>query len=394
MVTLPAGRAARLRAAANRFVRALLGPAYGPVAATLRPIVTTLRLLRATVAKAWQDRILGLSAEAAFWQLLSVPPLMLAVLGVLGYAGRWTGTDLIDRTEAHALRLTARLVSPSVQHEVVTPIVSELLRHGRGGVATVSIVLALWAGSSSTATFVNTVSIAYGQRELRGAVRSRLLALWLYICTLATATVAVPLVILGPDFLVARLPDGWHSAAEAIIRLAYWPLTAAIVFVALSAFFHYATPTRLRWRRALPGAALALLLFVGLSWVLRLYIGHIGNQILVFATLAAPIVALLYFYVLAFAVLLGAELNGTLEQLYPAGSRPRHLHRIARAGRRLAAAVRGERPPKVDDRTELEHDADARKDEAEAEDSPRPVGRVAEPAPVGAYLSPPLGSDS
>jgi uncharacterized BrkB/YihY/UPF0761 family membrane protein len=118
------------------------------------------RFARSTVSKAWQDRILGLSAEAAFWQLLSVPPLMLAVLGVLGYAARWTGTDLVDRTEAHALRVTAGLVSPSVQHDVVTPIVGELLRHGRGGVATISIVLALWAGSSSTATFVNTVSIA------------------------------------------------------------------------------------------------------------------------------------------------------------------------------------------------------------------------------------------
>ncbi|MFI5956908.1 YihY/virulence factor BrkB family protein [Cryptosporangium sp. NPDC051539] len=400
MVTLPAGRAARLRAVASRVAHRVLGPAFGPVAATLRPVVTTLRLARATLAKAWGDRILGLSAEAAFWQLLSVPPLMLAVLGVLGYAGRWTGTDLINRTEAHALRLTARLVSPSVQQDVVTPIVGELLRHGRGGVATISIVLALWAGSSSTATFVNTVSIAYGQRELRGAVKSRLLALWLYVCTLATATVAVPLVILGPDFLVARLPDGWHSAAESTIRLAYWPLTAAIVFAALSAFFHYATPTRLRWRRALPGAALSLLLFVGLSWVLRLYIGRVGGQILLFATLAAPIVALLYFYVLAFAVLLGAELNGTLEQLYPAGSRPRHLHRLARAGRKLAGAVRGERPPDeselMDDRTELEHEADDRADhEKPSSTADGPLGMVAEPAPVGlAYLSPPLGRDS
>lgn len=316
MLTLPAGRVARVRGA-------------------------VWRVVRSTLSKAWGDRILGLSAEAAFWQLLSVPPLFLAILGVLGYAGRWTGTDLVNRTEAHALRVTARLVSSPVQHDLVTPIVGELLRHGRGDVATVALVLSLWAGSSSTATFVNTVSIAYGQRDLRGAVASRLLALWLYIATLATAVVAVPLAVLGPDFVVELLPDGWHSAAEATIRVAYWPLTAGLVFLALSAFFHYAPPVRLRWRRALPGAALSLVLFVGLAWVLRQYIGRVAGEMLLFSTLAAPIVALLYFYVLAFAVLLGAELNGTLEELYPAGRRPRHLRGVARIGRRLTAAIRG-----------------------------------------------------
>ena len=296
------------------------------------------------LAKAWHDRILGLSAEAAFWQLLSVPPLMLAVLGVLGYAGRWTGTDLVDRVESHALRLTARLVSPAVQHEVVMPIVTELLRHGRGGVATISTVAALWAGSSATATFVNTVSIAYGQRDLRGAVASRLLALWLYVCTMVTAIVAAPLLILGPNFVVSRLPDGWHQAAETAVQFAYWPLTAAIIFCALSAFYHYAPPLRLTWQRAFPGAVLALVLFLLLSWGLRFYIGRVNAQLLIFSTLAAPVVALLYFYVLAFAVLLGAELNGTLETLYPAGRRPLHRHRIARLWRRMARAMRGSTP--------------------------------------------------
>ena len=341
MVTLPLWRAARPRAVASSELPAEPRPAGGVLRRTGSGLRAVWVVIRSMMVKAWQDRILGLSAEAAFWQLTSVPPLMLAVLGVLGYAGRWTGTDLVDRVESHALRLTARLVSGTVQQEVVTPIVTELLRHGRGGIATISVVAGLWAGSSATATFVNTVTIAYGQRDLRGAVASRLLALWFYVCTLATAVVAAPLLILGPNFVVSRLPEGWHEVAETGVQLAYWPLTAAIVFGALSAFYHYAPPLRLTWRRALPGAVLALLLFLLLSWGLRFYIGRVNDQMLIFSTLAAPVVALLYFYVLAFAVLLGAELNGTLENLYPAGRRPLHRHRLARLGRRVTRAVRG-----------------------------------------------------
>jgi membrane protein len=100
------------------------------------------------------------------------------------------------------------------------------------------------------------------------------------------------------------------------------------MFAALSTFFHLATPIRLRWRRAAPGAALALAVFLLLAYALQLYIAAVAERLLVFSTLAAPILALLYFYVLAFAVLLGAELNATLELRWPRGAKPRPLHTL------------------------------------------------------------------
>src|SRR5689334_906708 len=57
------------------------------------PIRVPLQVLGHTIAKAWHDRILGLSAEAAFWQVLSVPPLLIGLLGSLGYLGNFIGKD-------------------------------------------------------------------------------------------------------------------------------------------------------------------------------------------------------------------------------------------------------------------------------------------------------------
>ncbi len=287
-------------------------------------------VIGATLSKAWQDRILGLSAEAAFWQLLSLPPLLLGTLGLLGYVGDWVGPDLMTRVEAHLLRIAGEVLQPALVDQVVAPVLSELLSHGRGGVATISFILALWAGSSATATFVNTITIAYGQRDLRGAIRSRFLALWLYLLALAVGSVALPLLVLGPSALVDALPQRWHSAASVAVHVSYWPVMAVIVFVALSAFYHLSTPLRLRWRRAVPGAALALALFLLLSYALQVYIAAVASRLLVFSTLAAPILALFYFYVLALAVLLGAELNATLEQRWPRGSKPRPIETIRR----------------------------------------------------------------
>ncbi|MDQ1659446.1 MAG: rane protein [Cryptosporangiaceae bacterium] len=282
----------------------------------------------ATARQAWNDRILGLSAEAAFWQLLSLPPLLLGVLGLLGYAGGWAGHAMTSRIENHLLHLAGQALQPAMVDEVVRPMLGEVLQHGRGGVATASFVLALWAGSSATSTFVNTTTIAYGQRDLRGALRSRLFALWIYVCVLTVSMVAGPLLILGPGALVRAVPPRWQDEASGVVHAVYWPVMAVILFAALSAFYHVVTPVRLRWRRAVPGAALALVLFLLLCYLLQLYIAAVADRLLVFSTLAAPILALLYFFVFALTVLLGAELNATLERRWPRGPKARPLEAI------------------------------------------------------------------
>jgi membrane protein len=307
-------------------------------------LTAAAQLTRRTLASAWRNRILGLSAEAAFWSVLSLPPILLALLAMLGYAGPWLGSDTLHALESQLVAVAQEFVSPAVVEDVVRPVVGQLLSDGRVDVATVSLVLALWAGSSATATFVNTITIAYGQRELRGAVASRLVALALYGCVLLVGAVAAPLLLIGPSALAAALPADWRHDGAVAIRLVYWPVTALVVFLALAAFYHYATPVRLRWRRAMPGAALAVLLFLFFSWALRLYVGAVFSRLLLFSTLAAPVLTLLYFYAIALAVLFGAELNAALEDRWPTGAHRSRLLGAWRVATRLPHGVRRVRP--------------------------------------------------
>jgi membrane protein len=301
---------------------------WGVARSAWRAIRVAGALARATFAKAWQDRILGLSAEAAFWQLLSLPPLLLAGLGALGYMGPLFGTDVVERVQRWVLLLAADVAAPGVVDTAVRPVVEEVLSRGRPDVVSLGFLLGLWAGSSATATFVNTITIAYGQRELRGAVRSRLLALGVYLGFVTVGAALLPLLVLGPDLLLHALPDTWQQPAGVAVKILYWPVTGLLTLAALATLYHVVTPVRLRWRRAFPGAVLALVLFGLLSFGLRLYVETVASRLLVFSALAAPILALLYFYVLAFAVLLGAELNAALEQRWPRGSRPGTLERL------------------------------------------------------------------
>ncbi len=278
----------------------------------------TPRLLRQAVVKGWNDRLLGLSAEAAFWQLLSLPSLLLALLASLGYVAGLFGHDTVQRVEAQLERTFSRAFTPEVVSQVLSPTLHEILTSGRADVISIGFVIALWAGSSATATFVNTITIAYGMRDLRGAVRSRLLALALFLGTMLVGVVLLPMLVLGPTLLTDLFPRRLRPTAGDVISGSYYPVVVVVVLLGLTTLYHLAPPRRMPWRRGVPGALLALVVFLGGSIALRSYLRFILDRNHAYGTLASPIAALLFFFVLALGVLLGAEFNAVIQAYRPA----------------------------------------------------------------------------
>jgi len=291
-------------------------------------------LLRRTVAQAWRDRVLGLSAEAAFWQMLSLPSLFLALVATLGYVSRWLGTGTVDRTEQQIESTLSRAFSQQVTEQVVHPMLHEVLHGGRADIISIGFVLAIWAGSSATATFVNTITIAYGMRDLRGAVRSRFLALWLFLGSVLFGVIVLPMMVLGPNLLKRSFPERWRPTVSSLVNTGYYPVLVLLLLLGLATLYHLAPPRRLPWRRGIPGAVLAIAVFLTGSVALRSYIRFILDHNHAYGTLAAPIAALLYFFILALGVLLGAEFNAAIEHMSPTPVKPpRVLH--PRGWRRL-----------------------------------------------------------
>jgi membrane protein len=101
-----------------------------------------------------------------------------------------------------------------------------------------------------------------------------------------------------------------------------------LLLAGLTTLYHLAPPRRLPWRRGTPGATLAILVFLGGSAGLRTYITFIvAHNHAAYGTIAAPIAALLFFFVLALGVLLGAEFNAAIEQNSPSKpKKPRILN--------------------------------------------------------------------
>ncbi len=315
-------------------------PTTGRLAGWPAALRVPLVVLGKALAKAWQDRILGLSAEAAFWQILSVPPLLIGLLGSLGYLGDLIGGDAVRQIEDRLLDASAQVLTPDVVDSLVRPTLADILGSGRLDVVSLGFVLSLWAGSSATATFMNTIVIAYDQRDVRGPIRTRLKALWLFIVGMVMAVLTLPLLVLGRGVLVGMLPRDWQHTATLLVNAVYWPVVIVGLLLALTSFYHVVLPNRLPWRRHLPGTLLAVGFFLVAASLLRAYVADILITALPYGALAAPIGALLFCFFFGMAVLLGAELNATIQARWPAPLRRHERRRRERRAAKLESEAR------------------------------------------------------
>jgi membrane protein len=274
-------------------------------------------LFWSTLKRAWRDRILGLAAEAGFWQLLSLPSLILAVIGTIGFFSGVLGTDNVNDLQRSIDSALSHVIVPSAVNSTVAPALHRILFGGRADVVSISFVVSLWTGSSAMATYVNTITIAYGMRSHRSAVRSRLLALRLYVAFVLFSIVLLPLLVLGPTQLVNLFPSHAHDLVHGIVRVAYWPAVGAVTLALLTTLYHRAVPVRTSWRRALPGAILAMAIWLVGSVLLREWLTWAFRKTATYGPLSAPVAVLLFLYLTALAILFGAELNTEIERMWP-----------------------------------------------------------------------------
>jgi membrane protein len=274
-------------------------------------------LIWSTLKRAWRDRILGLAAEAGFWQLLSLPSLILAVIGTIGFFSGVLGTENVNDLQRSIDSALSHVILPSAVQSTVAPALHRILFGGRADVVSISFVVSLWTGSSAMATYVNTITIAYGMRSHRSAVRSRLLALRLYVAFVLFSIVLLPLLVLGPSWLVNLFPAHAHDLVHTLVRVAYWPVVGIVTLALLTTLYHRAVPVRTPWRRALPGAVLAMAIWLVGSVLLREWLTWAFRKTATYGPLSAPVAVLLFLYLTALAILFGAELNTEIERMWP-----------------------------------------------------------------------------
>jgi len=271
-------------------------------------------ITKRTLSKAWDDSIFSESAQAAFWCALSLPPLLLGMLGSLAYLAPLFGPDTLPTIEAQIIGTSERFFSENVVNEIIAPTIYDIVRSARGEVVSVGFVISLWAGSSAVSAFVDSVVEAHDQTPLRHPVRQRFFALGLYVIALVCAVVTAPFIALGPRKIAEFIPDSWSH----VLQYGYFPVLVVSLIVAVTVLYRVALPRPLPTHRLLVGAVLAAAVFLIATFSLRFYLTWITATGYTYGALATPIAFLLFAFLLGFAIMIGAELNAAVQEEWPA----------------------------------------------------------------------------
>ncbi|WP_419221565.1 YihY/virulence factor BrkB family protein [Gordonia sp. CPCC 206044] len=276
------------------------------------------RLVWRTIKKSWDDGIVGWAAQAAFWQALSLPPLVLGLLGSVGYIAGWFGPDTVEVIHGRIISFADRTFSENVVSDIIAPTVDNVLGRGRVGVVSVAFVISLWAGSSAVSCFVASIVRAHDQHQVRNPVWQRFFALFLYIGFLVVSVFLLPLVALGPNYLHEIVPESWDPLITNLIDYGYFPFVAALLLIVLTTLYHLALPNPLPWHRLVGGAIVAGIFFWVASYILRIYLTALARAGYTYGALATPIAFLLFTFFLGFAIVVGAEFNAAMQSMWPA----------------------------------------------------------------------------
>jgi membrane protein len=263
-------------------------------------------LLAATWRRMSKDSLSILAAGIAFQTFFSLFPTLTAVVSLYGLvADRGTVERQIEAVQGvlppEAVKLIAGWLHALVQGPTV--------RFGIGLI--VSVALAQWSMWSATGMLMTAVNICYGEEPRRGFLSFNLHALALGAGLAFFGILALALIALLPVAL-ALLPVS--GAWLYVIGLVRWPVLAGVIIAVLGIVYRYA-PDRaeVRWQWISWGAVAATALWIVGSIAFTAYVSEVGSYDRTYGSLGAVIILLLWFYMTAYVILAGAELNAEIE---------------------------------------------------------------------------------
>jgi len=279
----------------------------------LRARDTLWRLLVTTAGSCLRYRVTGLAAEAAFFAVLSVPPLIFALAGAIGFVSDRFSQDQVAEIRVAVIDLFSQALTDNAVNNIIVPTIDDVLSAPRYDVISLGFILALWSGSRALNVFVDTITIMHGLGGQRGIVKTRALSFLLYLMAMVTGALMIPLIVAGPSLVGRALPDRLD-----FVTSFYWPTVIVVCICFLATLYHVSVPVRTNWTFNLPGATFSLLCWILGSWALRWVLtATAAESRSIYGPLAAPIAVLLWLYVLAIAVLIGAAVNASFDTVFP-----------------------------------------------------------------------------
>ena len=269
-------------------------------------------------AKGWKDvalRVWGeigkdhvglIAAGVAFYGLLAIFPGIAAAMAIAGLV-----------TEPQQIVDQLQQVSQVLPQEAATIIVDQAAavagseEGGLGLAAIVGILLAIYSASKGMSSLMEGLNVAYDEEEKRGIVHRTIDTLWLTLMLILGLLIGLGSTIVLPAVLGIL---GLGDTLEWVVSFARWPILLVLTLLGLAVLYRFG-PSRdhPQWSWLTPGAAVATVLWVIGSAGFAFYVSNFASYNETFGALGGAIILLMWLWLSAYIVLIGAELNSEME---------------------------------------------------------------------------------
>lgn len=260
---------------------------------------------REVLARIKSQHVTLMGAGVAFYGFLAFIPALVAVVSIYGLVADPARIEESVEDIAGAM--------PEEVRNLVVQQLGAITRASSGALSislAVSVLAALWATSSGMTHLVEAVNLVHGHEDDRNVVQRRLLGVALTVGAILFAVLAISAITLWPA--VVRSLD-LPSFLTWLLSLAVWPVLAVALALALAVLYHVGPDRDGEWRWITPGAAIAVGLWIVASVGFQVYVSNFGSYNQTYGSLGAIVVMLLWLWISATVVLVGAEINAVLE---------------------------------------------------------------------------------
>ena len=268
-----------------------------------------LTRIRLSFWRAFQHGQFLLAKGAAYSSILTLFPALLAVAGIL---------EASQTTEGFVRQIGATIgwVLPQGSSSVALSFFQSTKHHPSRVIFSASVVTIL-AATGVMVSWMEGFRRAYCIQNTWGFWKERAVAVYLVFLALLPMTFATILVVFG-DEIEAWIQSGTTHIFRPVVWLVFVLIRWAIAILTSIAFigliYHHGMPKTQSWRRVLPGAILATVLWFPATMLFGWYVTNWATYTVVYGSLSAAIALLVWLYILSIIVLLGAEFNA---QVYP-----------------------------------------------------------------------------
>ncbi|HQT67428.1 MAG TPA: YihY/virulence factor BrkB family protein [Acetobacteraceae bacterium] len=273
-----------------------------------KPAPTWRRVMISAALAISTGQISLVAAGCAFYATLALFPAITMLISIYGLVFN-------PDTVAPQLAYLSQLMPPAA-FQLISDRVNMLVAQSSSGLGVgllISTAVTLWSAATGTKSILYALNISYQRTETRGLIRFQITALGMTLVAILGAVLGIAVLVLVPIMLKIV---GLAGDARILVNLFGFAALIGFMILALSWLYRYGPARSADWivRVIAPGACAATLIWLVGSWGFALYVGHFAAYSATYGPLATIVGLMMWFYLTAYAVLFGAEINAALER--------------------------------------------------------------------------------